>query len=109
MKIKDLLERPDLLEVGRIAIEDALIDLRNSRIAMPFRNDGLVIREEDGTSSSIIRLGTEDALRIGIRAILKHLDSQAPCNVACTSRLEPCDYCPAPDKFVSWRSKKESR
>lgn len=58
------------LEVGRKAIEDALIEYRDSRISEPFRGNGLVIREKDGTESSVIRFGPETALRIGIRAML---------------------------------------
>jgi len=61
----------ELLEVGRKAVEDVLVDFRDSRICFPFRGNGLVIREKDGKDSSMIRLGTEDALRIGIKAMIQ--------------------------------------
>jgi hypothetical protein len=35
------------------------------------RNNGLVIKERDGTDSTVIRFGPEDALKIGLRAIAR--------------------------------------
>jgi len=67
-----LSETPVLLEVGRKAIEDLLVDLRDSQIAM-LRNNGLVIKERDGKNSDVIRMGPEDALRVGLKAIAEHL------------------------------------
>lgn len=61
-----------LLEVGRKAIEKTLLSFRDSRISQ-IRGNGLVIREKDGADSSVIRLGPEDALRIGLKAIAKEL------------------------------------
>jgi len=60
-----------LLEVGRKAIEDVLIDFRDSRMSMLGRGNGLVVCEKDGTASSVVRLGPEAALRIGLLAIAK--------------------------------------
>ncbi len=54
----------------RKAIEDVLVDFRDSRISI-VRNNGLVIREKDGKDSKIIRLGSETALKIGLQAIIK--------------------------------------
>ena len=62
-----------MLEIGRQAIEDALIEWRNERLSEPTRGNGLVIREKDGSDSSIIRFGPETALRIGLKAIAAHL------------------------------------
>lgn len=56
-------------EIARKAIEDVLIDLRDSRISVLFRNNGLVVNESDGRASPIIRMGPETAVRIGIAAI----------------------------------------
>ncbi len=67
-------EDKKLLEIGRKAVEDALIDFRESRISQMLRGNGLVIREKDGTDSSMIRLGPEDGLRIGLKAIAAHLE-----------------------------------
>lgn len=63
-----------LLEVARKAIEDVLVDFRDSRISL-IRGNGLVVRESDGTESHIIRLGPEDAMRIGLKAITSHLEA----------------------------------
>ena len=56
-------------ERGRKAVEDVLIEFRDSRISLPLRNNGLCVKERDGTPSNVIRLAIEDALRIGMRAI----------------------------------------
>lgn len=58
----------ELLEIGRLKVESALIELRDARISM-MRNNGLVIKEKDGTPSVHIRLGPEDCIRIGLMAI----------------------------------------
>ena len=70
-------DSPDLLEVGRKAIENCLVEYRNARIS-EIRSNGLVIREPDGTPSSIIRFGPEHALRIGILAIVQCLCETQP-------------------------------
>jgi hypothetical protein len=73
MKLTEIIENDELLEIGRKAIEDVLVDLRDSRIAV-LRNNGLVIKERDGKESDIIRMGPEHALRIGLKAIAQHLE-----------------------------------
>lgn len=60
----------DELEIGRRAVEDALIEMRDSRIFL-LRGNGLVVYEKNGEPSHIIRLGTEMALKIAIDAINK--------------------------------------
>lgn len=74
-EIQALAENKELLEVARKAVEDTLIEFRDSRIALLNRANGLVVHEKDGTDSPLIRLGTEDALRIGLSAIAKHLEN----------------------------------
>lgn len=71
--LRIIAENTVLLEIARVAIEDALVELRDSRISA-LRNNGLVIRERDGKDSDIIRMGSEDALKIGLRAIAEHLE-----------------------------------
>lgn len=62
-----------LLEVARKAIEAALIETRDGFgklfISEPFRGNGLVIRERDGSLFPLIRFGPETAMAIGLRAI----------------------------------------
>lgn len=70
--LKTIVDSPELLEVGRKAIEDTLVSFRDDRLAV-LGNNGLVIKERDGTPSDIIRLGTEHALKIGLEAIITHL------------------------------------
>lgn len=68
-------DNPALLEVGRTAIEDALVEWRDARLSELGRNNGLVIREKNGDPSSVIRFGPEGALRIGLQAIAKSLEA----------------------------------
>lgn len=72
-QILETLEEKKLLEVGRKAIEDALVEWRDNRLSEFNRGNGLVIRGKDGKDSSIIRFGPETALRIGIKAMWQAL------------------------------------
>lgn len=65
-----------LYNVPRREIENVLIDNRDSRISMLGRNNGLVVNEKDGTQSHIIRLGSEMAMSIGLRALADHLEKE---------------------------------
>jgi hypothetical protein len=76
MKLEELAENDELLEIGRKAVEDVLVDMRDSRLSIMGRNNGLIIRERDGSDSRIIRLGTEQALRIALKAIAAELERQ---------------------------------
>lgn len=76
-ELRELAEDDKMLwEVARRAIEDTLMDFRDSGLSFLERNNGLVIKYADGTPSSIIRLGPEDAVRIGLQAIADHLEKQ---------------------------------
>ena len=68
--IADIINSPELLEVGRLAVEDAMVALRDNRVSV-MRNNGMVIKEYSGKNSDVIRMGTEDVLRIGLGAILE--------------------------------------
>lgn len=75
--IQGLAEDEAALEVGRKAIEDVLVEFRDSRISEPFRGNGFVIREKDGNLHPIIRFGPEAGLGIALRAIAEHLRKAA--------------------------------
>lgn len=70
-------DRALLWTVARRAIEDALIEFRDSRISLLGRNNGLVVKERDGTDSYMIRLGPEDAVRIALLALADHIEQQS--------------------------------
>lgn len=72
-RIKAIADDKKLLEVGRAAVENMLIDWRDSRLSEGMRGNGLVIREKDGKESSTIRFGPETCLRVGLIAIAEHL------------------------------------
>lgn len=71
----DLANNPELLHIARLAIEDALVQWRDSRLSEVGRGNGLVIKEMDGQPSSVIRFGAEYALSLGLEAIAKSLTS----------------------------------
>ncbi len=73
--LRDITEDPELLEVARFEIQRVLLEFRDSRISQ-MRNNGLVIKEKDGEDSHVIRLGPEDALRIGLKAIADHIEKK---------------------------------
>jgi hypothetical protein len=83
--LRELSQSPALLDVGRLAVEDALVDLRDARISLVGRGNGLVIREKDCTNSSLIRMGMEDALRIALAAIADHQALEAVNNCLYTT------------------------
>jgi hypothetical protein len=72
MTIEELLGNPELLEIARKKVEDVLIQMRDARIARLFMANGLVCREANGNDSYIIRLSIDDALRIGLSAVLDY-------------------------------------
>lgn len=80
MNLKSIYENDELLEVARKAIEKTLIEWRDDRLSEFMRGNGLVIREKDGTESSIIRFGPETAMLIGLKAIDEHLSAAPQAN-----------------------------
>ena len=74
--LKEVVSSPWLLEIGRKAVEDVLVDRRDNRLSVLNRGNGLVIREKDGKESCIIRMGTGDAMRIGIEAIIESFEKE---------------------------------
>jgi hypothetical protein len=71
----DIVDDYELMEIARQAIEDRLVEFRDERLST-LRGNGLVIRERDGSESSIIRFGPETAVAIGLNAIAQHLKGQ---------------------------------
>ncbi len=65
-----LAENEEAMEVARKAVEDVLVEWRDSRLSQ-IRGNGLVIAESDGTPSDVIRFGMEVAMKIGLKAIAK--------------------------------------
>lgn len=65
----------DALTAAHVAVEDVLIEFRDSRIAILGRANGFVVTERDGTPSSIMRLGTRHGLEIAIKAYLAAVSS----------------------------------
>lgn len=73
-QLNAIAEDRELIEVGRKALEDLLVEMRDERISTPLAANGLVIKEVDGRSSSMIRVTTPEAITLAIKAIAKHLN-----------------------------------
>jgi hypothetical protein len=58
------------LTAAHLAVEDCLIEFRDSRISVMGPANGFVVRERDGSQSPVMRLGTREGLEIAIRAYL---------------------------------------
>lgn len=66
----------DLLwTVARRAIEDELVEWRDSCMFVASRSNGLVIKSRSGEPSDIIRFGPEVGVRIALRALADHLEA----------------------------------
>ena len=76
--LRAIADDPELLwNVARRAVEDELIEWRDSR-RFVLRNNGFVVKEQDGSDSSIIRFGPETGVRIALLALADHLDGTRP-------------------------------
>lgn len=62
-----------MFTVGRLAVEDELVDMRDRNMFM-LRNNGLVIKNTDGSDSSLIRLPIEMAVKIALEAMADELE-----------------------------------
>lgn len=75
--LRSLADDTELLyNVARAAIEDELIAWRDERMFV-LRNNGFVVKEKDGSDSSIIRFGPETGVRIALRALADHIGGAA--------------------------------
>lgn len=66
--VNRLLDR-DCIEIGRQAVENAVIELRDCGVSMMCGN-GISCREKDGTPSSMIRMRTDNAIMTALKAML---------------------------------------
>lgn len=77
-ELRQLAEDPDTLTAVHLAIEDQLIDMRDSGMFMGYGNslpaNGLVVREADGSPSDIIRMGTRHAVTAILWALADHVE-----------------------------------
>lgn len=74
--LREIADSDELMRAAHIAVEDLLIQMRDDRMSMPNRANGFVVRENDGSPSHVIRLGTRDGIAIAIRAIADRMEQQ---------------------------------
>jgi hypothetical protein len=58
------------LTAAHLAVEDELVEMRDAYMSVLGPANGLVIKNRDGSESSAMRMGTREALQIGITAYL---------------------------------------
>lgn len=63
----------EAFEKARLHVENELIWMRDERISILNWANGIVIREKDGSESTVVRMRTQDALRMGIKAYLREM------------------------------------
>jgi len=61
------------IQRAHIALEDQLIEMRDSRVSMLGPANGLVVHERDGSPSDIIRIPTAVAIRVALEVALADL------------------------------------
>jgi hypothetical protein len=66
------------LALAHLAVEDTLIRFRDRRIGVLGKANGFVVNERNGEPSPVMRLGTRDGLRIGIKAYLAAMATGDP-------------------------------
>lgn len=66
----------DALTAAHVAVENELIERRDSRMFVLGPANGFVVKERDGQDSPIMRIGTRDGLAIGIKAYLAAVEGQ---------------------------------
>lgn len=71
--IKEILADERLMYYAHLAIEDEAVDRRDRGIQVLNRN-GIAIYTRDSQPSSIIRIGTKDAIKIALEAIADRLE-----------------------------------
>lgn len=77
--LRQIADDPELMRAAHLAIEDHLIMLRDSGMFLGssagLPANGFVVREEDGSPSEIIRMGTRPGIEMTLKAIADHLDA----------------------------------
>lgn len=73
--LRKLAADPIAIQTAHIALEDELIELRDDRISLPFRANGLVIREKNGQASDAIRIPTDEAVRRVLKILAEYVDT----------------------------------
>ena len=62
--------REDAVQRMHLAVEDVLVTLRDDRLSVIGPANGMVIREHDGSASGVMRMGTREAMRIALDALV---------------------------------------
>lgn len=69
--VAEFLLQRNTLRLMHIAIENTLIELRDSGLGVIGSANGFVVKEKDGSFSKIIRLGTQAGLRVALEFFRK--------------------------------------
>jgi hypothetical protein len=67
-------ERKALLTKMHLAVEDELIDRRDRLMSVMGPRNGLIVYNADGTFSTMMRMGTREAMEYALDVVLTELD-----------------------------------
>jgi len=73
--LRKIAEDHELMTAAHLAIENKLIDLRDSGIMIGVHANGLVVRGKDGSASEVIRMGTRMGIVMALKAIADHIEA----------------------------------
>lgn len=68
---KAIARDPVLLNLGRVVVQEIVLDFRNRGISVLGRGNGVTCCGKDGRRDGLIRLGTDEAIRHAMLAIAK--------------------------------------
>ena len=75
-ELQKIADDSKLMKAACLAIDVALCECRDRRISRPFRGSGLVVKDANGEDNGVVRMGPAEAMRIGLLAIAKELESR---------------------------------
>lgn len=73
--LRNIADNPELMEAAHLAIEDHLVKMRDAGMFTGPHGNGFVVREEDGSPSEVIRMGTRPGIVMALNAIADRIDA----------------------------------
>lgn len=71
--LENFIINPYAIAHAHVAIEDLAIERRDARTSFPFRANGIHVNEADGAPSSALRIPTDEAVKVVLRALARYV------------------------------------
>jgi hypothetical protein len=75
-QLRELAERPEMMTAAHLAIENELIEMRDSGIFIGPHANGLAVKNKDGSPSPVIRMGTRMAIQMILRVLADQVERE---------------------------------